>query len=73
MDVPENEPDIRSLADEKIQLGQSLLGKLKSYQHINGVNKIEKKILQEIKFLQKVNNNNRKKCTENVWFSAFDT
>lgn len=68
MEAVDNETDIRPLADEKIKLGHSLLVKLKSYQHINGVNKIEKKILQEIKFLQKVNKGILRKRT--VWFDT---
>lgn len=42
------------LAREKICLGEGLLEQLSNYKTIEGVTKIERKILQEIKFLKKV-------------------
>lgn len=47
-------PSISSLAQNNILLANELIGKLKSYSHIDGVKKIERQICQEIKFLQKV-------------------
>lgn len=46
--------DLQTLAQEKILLGENLLDNLNYYKRIEGVSKIERKILQEIKFLRKV-------------------
>lgn len=46
--------DLKILAQEKILLGENLLENLCDYKRIEGVSKIERKILQEIKFLRKV-------------------
>lgn len=44
-------------AEEKINLGTALISDLKDLSNVDGVNKVERKIKQEIKFLEKV-----KKC-----------
>lgn len=49
-----NNDDLQMLAQEKILLGENLLDNLSCYKRIEGVSKIERKILQEIKFLRKV-------------------
>ncbi|XP_067635809.1 UPF0415 protein C7orf25 homolog [Eurosta solidaginis] len=41
-------------ANEKITLGEELIDELEQYIQINGVHKIQRKILQEVKFLRKV-------------------
>lgn len=53
----ENELDIielQSLVNEKIVLGENLIKRLHELEHIDGVKKVERKILQELKFLRKV-------------------
>lgn len=42
------------LAEEKIFLGKELIESLEGFKNIPGVQKIQRKINQEIKFLQKV-------------------
>lgn len=44
-------------AEEKINLGKDLISSLQELMHVNGVNKVERKIKQEIKFLEKVKKN----------------
>ncbi|XP_063705012.1 UPF0415 protein C7orf25 homolog [Culicoides brevitarsis] len=46
-------------AEEKISLGKSLIEELKDLAKVDGVNKVERKIRQEIKFLEKVKNNGK--------------
>lgn len=46
--------NIQNLADEKIALGRNLIEQLDQYKSIPGTQKIQRKINQEIKFLQKV-------------------
>lgn len=46
--------DLNNLAEEKIILGDSLINQLQSIEHIDGVKKVQRKILQELKFLRKV-------------------
>lgn len=41
-------------AEEKISLGKALIEDLTDLSKIDGVNKVERKIRQEIKFLEKV-------------------
>lgn len=41
-------------AEEKILLGNELIKHLDGFSHIPGVQKVQRKIYQEIKFLQKV-------------------
>lgn len=41
-------------AEEKINLGTALISDLKDLSNVDGVNKVERKIKQEIKFLEKV-------------------
>lgn len=48
------EENIQNLADEKIALGRNLIEQLDQYKSIPGTQKIQRKINQEIKFLQKV-------------------
>lgn len=43
-------------AEEKINLGMNLISDLKLLSNVDGVNKVERKIKQEIKFLEKVKN-----------------
>lgn len=45
-------------AEDKVNLGKELIQKLEIIQHIDGVQKIQRKIQQELKFLEKVNRNN---------------
>ena len=47
--------DLVDRANEKIELGYELISQLEEYRQINGVDKIQRKISQEVKFLQKVN------------------
>nr|XP_036224889.1 UPF0415 protein C7orf25 homolog isoform X1 [Bactrocera oleae] len=48
-------------ANEKIELGYELISQLEEYRQINGVDKIQRKISQEVKFLQKVIKNEKLK------------
>lgn len=48
------EENIQKLAEEKIILGQNLIQQLEQFKSIPGAQKIQRKINQEIKFLQKV-------------------
>lgn len=48
--------DLVDRAKEKIELGYELISQLEEFRQINGVDKIQRKISQEVKFLQKVNN-----------------
>ncbi|XP_055845434.1 UPF0415 protein C7orf25 homolog [Episyrphus balteatus] len=48
------EENIQNLAEEKITLGQNLIEQLDNFKSIPGAQKIQRKINQEIKFLQKV-------------------
>ncbi|XP_055911653.1 UPF0415 protein C7orf25 homolog isoform X1 [Eupeodes corollae] len=48
------EENIKKLAEEKIFLGKNLIEQLDQYKTIPGAQKIQRKINQEIKFLQKV-------------------
>lgn len=51
-DIPFSE--LLEKAEEKILLGNSLIKNLEDYSEIPGVQKVQRKIYQEIKFLQKV-------------------
>lgn len=42
-------------AEDKVDLGQHLIKTLEIFKEIPGVQKVQRKIAQEIKFLQKVN------------------
>lgn len=57
MSIEENidQSDLDEMGKEKILLGENLMEKLNQFKHIDGVTKIQRKILQDIKFLQKVN------------------
>lgn len=46
--------DLVDRAKEKIELGYELISQLEEFRQINGVDKIQRKISQEVKFLQKV-------------------
>ncbi|XP_004529716.1 UPF0415 protein C7orf25 homolog [Ceratitis capitata] len=46
--------DLVERANEKIELGHELITQLEEYRQINGVDKIQRKISQEVKFLLKV-------------------
>ncbi|XP_039961302.1 UPF0415 protein C7orf25 homolog isoform X2 [Bactrocera tryoni] len=53
--------DLVDRANEKIELGYELISQLEAYRQINGVDKIQRKISQEVKFLQKVIKNEKLK------------
>ncbi|XP_011204363.2 UPF0415 protein C7orf25 homolog [Bactrocera dorsalis] len=53
--------DLVERANEKIELGYELISQLEEYRQINGVDKIQRKISQEVKFLQKVIKNEKLK------------
>lgn len=46
--------ELEQLVDEKVTLGNALLHKLMSLRHVDGVQRLEKKINQEINFLRTV-------------------
>ncbi|KAB0801949.1 hypothetical protein PPYR_04135 [Photinus pyralis] len=46
--------DLLSLAQEKVQFGQSLLNSLTQYNQIEGIQKLSRKIKQELSFLEKI-------------------
>lgn len=46
--------ELIALAEEKVQLGKELIERLQELQHIDGVQKVQRKITQEIKFLEKI-------------------
>lgn len=48
------EDTLVKLAEDKIELGKGLIEKLQEFQQIDGVPKVQRKIQQEIKFLEKV-------------------
>lgn len=48
--------ELIELAEEKILLGNELIEKLKSLEHVDGIKRLQRKIIQEIKFLDKVMN-----------------
>lgn len=52
--MSENDVELLKLVDEKINYGEDLLKSLKEYKDIDGKQKLERKITQEIKFLRKV-------------------
>lgn len=71
----EHDPNLLNLIKEKIQFGQDLLESLAKYKEIDGIQKLSRKINQELNFLRKVvKNNNVKKeylqCTNLTHFSA---
>jgi hypothetical protein len=46
---------LAALADEKIALGQQLINQLEmKFKDINGIRKVERTIMSELKFLEKV-------------------
>lgn len=49
-----SETELYETVDKKIALGESLKKKLDLFKHIEGALKIQRKINQEIRFLQKV-------------------
>lgn len=57
MSAEENidQSELYQMGKEKLLLGENLIEQLNQYKHIEGVTKIQRKIIQEIKFLQKVN------------------
>lgn len=52
--MSENDVELLKLVEEKINYGEDLLKSLKEYKDIDGKQKLERKITQEIKFLRKV-------------------
>lgn len=42
------------LAEEKVNLGNDLVNNLKNLENIDGIKKLQRKIIQEVKFLEKV-------------------
>lgn len=46
--------ELSELADEKIKLGNDLITSLATLEQIDGVKKIQRKITQEVKFVEKV-------------------
>lgn len=45
---------LKSLVEEKLKWGDKLLEDLSEYKNLEGIQKLEKKIKQELKFLRKV-------------------
>lgn len=50
----ESEEELSKLGDEKIALGHGLIEALDNLNHIDGVEKLKRKIVSEISSLQKV-------------------
>lgn len=46
--------ELISLAEKKTELGKNLLEKLQPFQTVDGVHKVQRKIQQELRFLEKV-------------------
>ncbi|ERL92237.1 hypothetical protein D910_09554 [Dendroctonus ponderosae] len=74
-DTEENNEDIYLLAEQKIQFGESLKVYIDEHPNVDGLQKLSRKINQELKFLKKVYKNaNLKKehlqCSNLTHFSA---
>lgn len=50
----ENDPNLTELIQEKITFGQNLVDSLQTYNCIDGIQKLGRKINQELNFLRKV-------------------
>lgn len=50
----EHDPNLVNLIKEKIQFGQDLLDPLAKYKEVDGIQKLGRKINQELNFLRKV-------------------
>nr|CAI5819280.1 unnamed protein product [Callosobruchus analis] len=75
MNTDQNSEDLKDVALKKIRFGEELLKSLEKHHHIEGYQKLSKKIGQELKFLRKTYKNNTLKkehlqCSNLTHFAA---
>ena len=61
--------DYSKVIDDKLKLANELVNKLKVVKDVDGVSKLEKKIKQEIKFLQKIEKDKKVKTKDHLYCS----
>jgi len=61
--------DNNKMIEEKVKLAEDLIKKLEPVSNVDGVSKLEKKIRQEIKFLQKISKQKSSKTKDHLFCS----
>lgn len=71
MEEQEDQENLYREAQKKVELGEELKVALKVFEDIPGVTKVQRKIQQELKFLNKVNRSLYNFLNKSLYFTVF--